>query len=212
MERHSLKMGLLVSGLVVLATVLGALVAMYQQPQTPPEIRGLLWPQPKTVGAFSLIDHDNNPYGPADLRGKWSLLFFGFTHCPDICPVTLAVMDNAYSRLDPARDVQFAFVTVDPDRDTPERMQQYLTAFNPEFVGLGGSTEQIAGLTKQIGLPYFLDKTESREDYLVDHGASLFMMDPQGRLVGIFSAPHEARDVAGRFNRIRAFIEKFDEV
>lgn len=200
-------MGLLVCGLVVLATVLGALVAMYQRQGTPPDIPGLLWPEPKTIGDFSLIDHDNNPYGPADLHGKWSLLFFGFTYCPDICPVTLAVMDKAYSRLDPAREAQFVFVTVDPDRDTPERMQQYLTAFNPEFVGLGGSTEQVAGLTQQIGLPYFLDKTESREDYLVDHGASLFMLDPQGRLVGIFSAPHDEQDVADRFNRIRSFID-----
>ena len=207
MTRQSVKMGLLVSGLVVLAAIIGVLAAMYQDKEPEPTVPGLLWPGPKTLGAFSVIDHDNNPFTLADLRGKWSLLFFGFTHCPDICPVTLAVMDKTHSRLDKARDVQFVFVTVDPERDTPERMEQYLTSFNPEFVGLGGSAEQIAGLTGQVGLPYFRDKTQDEENYLVDHGASLFMIDPLGRLVGIFSAPHDALDVTDRFNRIREFIE-----
>ena len=207
MTRQSVKMGILVSGLVVLAAVIGVLAAMYQGQEPEPTVPGLLWPGPKTLGAFSVIDHDNNPFTLADLRGKWSLLFFGFTHCPDFCPVTLAVMDKTHSRLDKARDVQFVFVTVDPERDTPERMEQYLTSFNPEFVGLGGSAEQIAGLTGQVGLPYFRDKTQDEENYLVDHGASLFMIDPLGRLVGIFSAPHDALDVTDRFNRIREFIE-----
>ena len=207
MTRQSVKMGLLVSGLVVLAAVIGVLAAIYQGQEPEPTVPGLLWPGPKTLGAFSVIDHDNNPFTLADLRGKWSLLFFGFTHCPDICPVTLAVMDKTHSRLDQARDVQFVFVTVDPERDTSERMEQYLTSFNPEFVGLGGSAEQIAGLTGQVGLPYFRDKTQDEDNYLVDHGASLFMIDPLGRLVGIFSAPHDALDVTDRFNRIREFIE-----
>ena len=207
MTRQSVKMGILVSGLVVLAAVIGVLAAMYQGQEPEPTVPGLLWPGPKTLGAFSVIDHDNNPFTLADLRGKWSLLFFGFTHCPDICPVTLAVMDKTHSRLAQARDVQFVFVTVDPERDTSERMEQYLTSFNPEFVGLGGSAEQIAGLTGQVGLPYFRDKTQDEENYLVDHGASLFMIDPLGRLVGIFSAPHDALDVTDRFNRIREFIE-----
>ena len=207
MIRQSVKMGLLVSGLVVLAAVIGVLVAMHQQQEAEPAIPGLLWPEPKTLAPFTTVDHENNPFTLDDLRGKWSLLFFGFTHCPDICPVTLAVMDKAHGQLDQARDVQFALVTVDPERDTSERMEQYLTSFNPEFIGLGGSAEQIAGLTGQIGLPYFLDKTQDEENYLVDHGASLFMIDPLGRLVGIFSAPHDALDVTDRFNRIREFIE-----
>ena len=207
MTRQSVKMGILVSGLVVLAAIIGVLAAMYQNQEPEPTVPGLLWPEPKALSPFTTVDHENNPFTLADLRGKWSLLFFGFTHCPDICPVTLAVMDKTHSRLDQARDVQFVFVTVDPERDTPERMEQYLTSFNPEFVGLGGSAEQIAGLTGQIGLPYFRDKTQDEENYLVDHGASLFMIDPLGRLVGIFSAPHDALDVTDRFNRIREFIE-----
>ena len=207
MSRQSVTTGLLVCGLVVLAAVLGVFAAQYQNRGPEPDVPGLLWPEPKSLGPFSVIDHENNPFTLAHLRGKWSLLFFGFTHCPDICPVTLAVMDKSQRQLGRIRDVQYLFVTVDPERDTSERMEQYLSSFNPEFIGLGGSAEQVAGLTGQVGLPYFLDKTESEENYLVDHGASLFMIDPLGRLVGIFSAPHDAPDVTDRFNRIRKFIE-----
>ena len=207
MSKQSLTTGLLVCGLVVLATVIGVLAAKRQQADTAPAIPGLLWPEPKTLGPFSLIDHNNTPFTLADLHGKWSLLFFGFTHCPDVCPLALAVMSKVQQELEQTRDVQFVFVTVDPERDTAARMQQYLASFNPAFIGLGGSVEQISVLTRQIGLAYFLDKTESEENYLVDHGASLFLVDPQGRLTGIFSAPQAARDVADRYRRIRAFID-----
>ena len=203
------KIGLLVSGLVVLATVLGVLVARYQQPAVPAVPPGLLWPEPKHLGPFNVIDHENNPFTLADLHNKWSLLFFGFTHCPDICPVTLAVMDKSYRQLERTEDVQFLFVSVDPERDTAARLAQYLGSFNPEFIGLGGSATQIAGLTGQVGLAYFVDKSESEENYLVDHGSSLFLVDPLGRLLRIFSAPHNAVDITDSINRIREFIENF---
>ena len=208
MISQSAKMGLLVAGVILLAAALGVMVAINQRQEPPPAVPGLLWPEPKALGPFALINHENEPFTLANLYGKWSLLFFGFTHCPDICPVTLAVMDKSYQRLERNRDVQFALVSVDPERDTPERLAQYLASFNPEFTGLGGAPEQIAGLTAQIGLPYFVDKTAGDDNYLIDHGASLFMIDPLGRLVGIFSAPHDAADITDRFNRIRAFIEK----
>ena len=206
MSRQSLTMGLLVSGLVVLAAALGVFTAMDRQ-QAAPAIPGLLWPEPKTLGGFSAVDHENNPFTQADLRGKWSLLFFGFTHCPDICPVTLAVMDKVHEKVARGRDVQSVFVSVDPERDTRQRMEQYLAAFNPEFIGLGGSAEQVAALTGQVGLAYFRDETEDGDNYLIDHGGSLFMIDPRGRLVGIFSPPHDAANVTDRFNRIREFID-----
>ena len=202
-----MKMGLMVSALVTLATVVGVLAAKYQPPAMQPTIPGLLWPEPKILSPFALVDHENNPFTLAELRGRWSLLFFGFTHCPDVCPTAMAVMKQVRRQLEQTRDVQFVFVTVDPERDTSERMKQYLASFSPEFIGLGGPAERLSVLTKQIGLAYFSDKTESEENYLVDHGASLFLVDPQGRLVGVFSAPHEAGDVADRLDRMRAFIE-----
>lgn len=208
MTTQSAKMGLVVAGLVVLAAVLGVLAAMHgQQQEAQPDIPGLLWPEPKALAPFAAVSHENNPFSLTDLQGKWSFLFFGFTHCPDICPVTLAVMDKVHRQLEQAQNVQTVFVSVDPERDTPARMEQYVTSFNPEFIGIGGSVEQVASLTGQIGLPYFLDKTENEENYLVDHGASLFLVDPHGRLVAIFSTPHDNRNITDRFNRIRQFIE-----
>ena len=200
-------MALMVAGVVVLATVIGVLAAMHQRDKTDPVLTGLLWPESKTLTAFAAVDHHNNPFTLTDLEGKWSFLFFGFTHCPDICPVTLAVMDKVHRQLEQAQQVQTVFVSVDPERDTPARLDQYVSSFNPSFIGLGGSAEQIANLTGQIGLPYFLDKTESKENYLVDHGASLFLVDPLGRLVAIFSTPHDNRSITDRFNRIRQLID-----
>ena len=209
MTGQSLKTGLIVTGLVVLATIFGVLTAKYQQQQqnARPDIEGLLWPEPKILPPFTVVDHQNNIFTLADLHGKWSFLFFGYTHCPDICPITLAVMDRVHKQLDRAQNVQTVFISVDPERDTPARLGQYVTFFNPEFVGLGGSVEQIANLTGQIGVPYFLNKTDASENYLVDHSASLFLIDPQGRLVAIFSAPHDNGNITDRFNRIRQFID-----
>ena len=208
MTTQSVKMGLAVAGLVVLAAVLGVLVTVHrQQQEAQPGIPGLLWPEPKALAPFAVVSHENNPFTLADLQGKWSFLFFGFTHCPDICPVTLAVMDNVHRQLQQVQDVQTVFVSVDPERDSPARLDQYVTSFNPEFIGVGGSVEQVANLTGQVGLPYFVDKAGDEDNYLVDHGASLFLVDPQGRLVAIFSTPHDNRNITGRFNRIRQFIE-----
>ncbi len=200
-------MGLMVSGIVVLAAVLGVLATLHQRQEAVPEVPGLLWPDPKALKPFTAVDHDSKPFTLADLHGKWSFLFFGFTHCPDICPVTLAAMDKVHEQLAQAQHVQTVFISVDPERDTPARLDKYVTSFNPEFIGLGGSVEQIASLTGQIGLPYFPDKTDRQENYLVDHGSSLFLIDPRGRLVAIFSTPHDNRSITDRFNRIRHFIE-----
>ena len=99
------------------------------------------------------------------------------------------------------------FISVDPERDTPARLDQYVTYFNPEFIGLGGSVEQVASITGQVGVGYYLNKTDDTEHYLVDHSASLFLIDPEGRLVAIFSPPHNKRIIADRFNQIRQFID-----
>ena len=172
-------MGLLVSGLVVLGTVLGIFTARYQQQTAETGIEGLLWPKPKLLAPFMAVDNLNNPFTLADLHGKWSFLFFGYTHCPDICPITLAIMDKVHRQLDQTAtkpDVQTVFISVDPKRDTPARLDQYVTSFNREFIGVGGSVEQVASITGQVGVGYYLNKTAHSENYLVDHGASVFLI------------------------------------
>ncbi len=207
-------MGLLVTALVVIGAALGVMSAKYQhQPPgpRPADIEGLLWPKPKTLTPFTAIDHKNNTFTLSGLNGKWSFLFFGYTNCPDVCPITLSVMDKvhqALARSENPPDMQTLFISVDPERDTPEKLDQYVTYFNPGFIGLGGSVEQVRGLTKQIGVAYYLNKTSDTENYLVDHSASLFLIDPKGRLIAIFSAPHEAAPITSKFNQIRKLTSK----
>jgi protein SCO1 len=169
-------------------------------------IEGLFWPNPKQMHEFSTIDHTNNAFGLKQLKGKWSFIFFGYTHCPDICPITMSVMNEAYKQLSPTNnDLQIIFVSVDPERDTTIKLAQYVSYFNDSFIGLGGNNDMIDSLTKQIGIAYYLNK-EQEENYLVDHSASIFVFDPEARMVGKLSAPHESDKVIEQFTQIKEFI------
>ena len=179
-----------------------------QQSQQRSNIEGLFWPNPKQIVEFETIDQAGNIFGIEQLKGKWSFVFFGYTHCPDICPITMSVMAEAYKKISMTNnDTQIIFVTVDPMRDTTEILAQYVAYFNEKFIGLGGSLEQISSLTKQIGIAFYYDKTEETDNYLVDHSASIFLFDPKARMVGKISPPHQAEQITQQFNRIKEFID-----
>ncbi len=178
-----------------------------QQQLQNPGIEGLFWPNPKQIQIFDAIDHHGKPFRLEQIKDKWSFIFFGYTHCPDVCPVTLSVMADAYNQLaNDNTDVQIIFVTVDPERDTTGNLSRYVSYFNEEFIGLGGNTEMIESLTKQIGIAYYLNKRGKTVDYLVDHSASIFIIDPKARMLAKLSAPHESAQIVQRFTKIKAFI------
>jgi protein SCO1/2 len=132
---------------------------------------------------FALIDHTGKPRRLGDFHGKVVVVFFGFTHCPDVCPVTLAELAAARRQLGADGErVQVLLVTVDPERDTPEVLSKYVTAFDPGFLGLTGSPRQIAEVAREFKVVY--QKVEGRQpaSYSVDHSAGTFVFDPQGRL------------------------------
>jgi protein SCO1 len=132
---------------------------------------------------FELVDHHGQLRHLEDFRGKVIVMFFGFTHCPDVCPTTLAEQAEVLKILgDSAKRVQILFVTVDPERDTPEVLAGYVTAFNPSFIGLTGSLEQIDTVAREFKI--FYQKTEGARPgmYSVDHSAGTFIFDTQGRL------------------------------
>lgn len=176
-----------------------------------PEIPSLLWPNPKTVGEFELTDQYKRPFGLGRLQGKWTFLFFGYSHCPDVCPLALTVLNNVERELkttpESAKDVQVAFVSVDPARDTPEYLHEYVAYFNPEFIGLTGSEESLEAFTRQLGVLYRLGEPDSNGFYLVDHTAAILLVDPEGRLVGLFQIPHEVPVISEQFRQIRGFVE-----
>lgn len=211
MQNRVLKAGLFLLACLAVGTVAGIYTSKYYLAEpVPPDINGLLWPNPKTLGPFSMVNQDNEQFGQKELDGRWTFLFFGYTHCPDVCPITLSVMNRVYEMLEKnnkAENVQMVFVSVDPQRDTPEKMAAYIDYFNSEFVGLTGSEEQLQSLTRQMGIVYAHAEESAPGVYLVDHTASIFLVSPKKRWVGIFSSPHDSQDIYDRFLAIRKFIK-----
>ena len=158
-------------------------------------------------GPFALVDGSGNAFTETNLKGKYSLIFFGFTHCPDICPLTLQVMTDAIEQAGPAGEkVTPVFVSVDPERDTAENVSAYVGAFHPRFVGLTGTAEQVAGAAKAYRVFFRkapLKDTEGEETgaYTVEHSGIIFFMDPDGRYIAHFSNGTSAQDMAARIRR-----------
>ena len=205
---------LLILGSIAAGAFLGWWTSHNEETATsaPPGIEGLLWPSPRTLTPFTVTDHLGKPFGFEQMSGKWSFLFFGYTHCPDACPITLTVLRDFYAALvkdHAAGDVQIIFVTVDPARDTPEKMANYVHYFNDKFIGLTGTEEQIATLTQQLGV--LSSMADTNENYAVDHTASVFLISPAGKWVGIFSPPQQSEEIQMRFNAIRTFLKTIDK-
>lgn len=145
---------------------------------------GTVLDPPKEIGDFTLTSHTGDPLSLSDLRGKAVLLFFGYTHCPDVCPMTLSEFKQVKRELGDAADrAAFVFVSVDGARDTPERLAAYVGAFDPDFIGLTGDEAALRQIGRDYGLFFqrsAYDNTQA--DYLVDHTASSFVVGPEGRL------------------------------
>lgn len=132
---------------------------------------------------FRLTDHNGQVRTLADFRGKAVAVFFGYTHCPDVCPTTLSDFAAALQLLGPqAERVQVIFVTVDPQRDTPEMLRQFVPAFNPGFLGMFTDADALARLAREFKVVYQKNSVKAPDDYLIDHSAGTFVYDPQGRL------------------------------
>ncbi len=177
--------------------------------QAPEEIADYLFWEAKDLTAFTLVGANNEVLRLDDLKGKWSFIFFGYTHCPDVCPLTLGALGAAFRILeqDPTVSpaIQGIFVSVDPKRDTPELLREYAPYFHAKFSGVTGTTAQVDAITRQIGAFYTIHPGKSEESYLVSHNSAIFLVDPRGRLYGRFPPPHAPREIAEIFAQIRAF-------
>lgn len=150
-----------------------------------PAFNGIALDPPEPAPALDLADSTGKPFTMADQRGKVVLVFFGYTHCPDICPTTLLDWKKASAEL--GRDtskVRFVFVSVDPERDTPAVAQRYASRFSPAFTGLGGSRDQIEAMLRTWKLAAFRDGVpgDTAQVYTVSHPSQVFVIDPEGRL------------------------------
>lgn len=164
---------------------------------------GTALPQPRPLAPFELIDDSGNAFTLADLEGRWSFLAFGYTLCPDICPTTLATLNAIEQELKkrsaPAAR-EFVFVSIDPERDSPQRLKEFLAFFNPQFRGVTAPEERLRPFTRQLGIPYARVEGQSTAlGYLMDHSGAILLVDPKGQLAAIFSLPHDPRKMAADF-------------
>ncbi|MGB5258925.1 MAG: SCO family protein [Gammaproteobacteria bacterium] len=159
------------------------------------------FPSARPLQAFSLVDHTGNVFDNTTLTDHWSFLFFGYTHCPDVCPTTMSVLNSVAQRLqDSGENIRFVMVTVDPERDTPEKLGQFVTYFNGNFLGVTGSQSALEQLTRQLGILFMrVNDADSAAGYLVDHTASVFLFDPDGNYHAVFSPPLLVDAIAGDF-------------
>lgn len=196
---------------VVLAGVLAgiaAAVVLKERNNAPPTLeRATLFQAPRPLAELALVDQAGEAFALGRLRGRWTLLFFGFTHCPDVCPMTLALLAEvrrALADLPPDLRPAVVLVTVDPLRDTPEVLARYVRHFDPEFVGVTGNPDAITELTRELGVAVMVAAPAADGSYTVDHSAAVFVIDPGAAYTAVFSTPHDVDTIARDFRRIVA--------
>ena len=151
---------------------------------------------PRQLSGFQMINDQNKNFDIVDFKGKWNLLFFGFTFCPDICPLTMKQLSVVKEGLkDKENEIKYYLVSVDPDRDSPSNLRTYLDNFDKEFIGLTGEIDQIYKFSTQVNAPFFPVVNSKDENYTVDHSGSLVLINPEGEYAGFFRAPHNQNKV-----------------
>jgi len=195
MNRTTVSISILLGGILLLVAVIFVF-----RPGNQPEIEtGTLLGQPKALPEFELVNHQGETITRRDLTGQWSLLFTGFTSCPDVCPSTIYVLNALDEKLRANQDeFRMILLSVDPERDTPGVMAQYIELFSPSLTGITGSLSGIEQFCNEIGMSFIhIPGTEGR--YTVEHSGALVLIDPRGRISGYFRPPFDtdlmARDL-----------------
>lgn len=165
-----------------------------------------LFENPRAFKDFSLVDYNKKTFTQAQLKDKWSLVFFGFTYCPDICPTTMALLNQFYQQQKNEQygdDLQIILVSVDPARDTPEKLFDYVRFFNEDFIGLTGEFLDIHRFATQLNIP-FTKVPGGGENYSIDHSGNIAIINAKGHYVGFFKAPLELGKIKASYHTIRA--------
>ena len=168
------------------------------------------FPEPRTIDAFTLADAAGEPFDIDRLRTRWSFVFFGYANCPDICPTTMAVLGAAEARLlaDGVPTFQGILVSVDPERDAPDLLADYVASFSDNFVGVTGSPPAIAAFGKSLHAGFArVPVADSALEYLMDHSSHIAVVDPLGRHCGFIRPPHDAQQLA---TLTRALVQRWD--
>jgi protein SCO1/2 len=175
--------------------------------EAPPEIHGYVLATPRALPAFELVDEHGRPFRPADFVGRWSFLYFGYTYCPVVCPLTLVELAKLEQRLSaelPAERVDYYLVSVDPRRDSPARLREYVAYFDPSFHGLTGSPDALAAFARATDSLFDVPEHPEADNYLVGHSSNLVLLDPRGDVHAVLSPPHDPAALAADFTKLAA--------
>jgi protein SCO1/2 len=165
-----------------------------------------LFENPRSFKSFALIDDSKQPFTPARLQGKWTLVFFGFTYCPDVCPTTLALLNQFYQQQQSGeyfQDLQIILASVDPARDTPDKLHQYVQFFNEDFIGVTGEFLELHRFATQLNVP-FSKVPGGGENYTVEHGSNIAIINPRGHYIGFFRPPLTLAQLNVGYQSLRA--------
>ena len=207
MAKKQQIIGLSILGLVIVGAGVWFGLQSVKVPGQPLEISGIYLPEPKPLAEFELIHDSDQPFTRQDFKGQWSFLYFGYTFCPDACPLTLAQLnqlDKQLSAKNADQGTAYMLISVDPKRDTPQRLAEYTRYFNPKFSGATGQPQQLQSLTKPLGVYYSVpENPEDPENYLVDHSSTVILINPDAELQALFTPPHKPNQMAEEFIAIR---------
>ena len=206
--KRNFPIGTLVLFAILVCVVLVAITVMNNiVPKIPQELAGVLHPAPRPLQPFVFKEQTGKLYTQADLVGKWTFLFFGYTYCPDICPTTLTVLSSLTGHLqsqpESSKDVQVVFVSVDPQRDKPELLDKYLSYFHDDFIGITAGQEKTRVFADQFGAMFFKEQELGPDNYLMAHASSIYLVGPGVEIVASFSPPHDPGTIASQFQAIR---------
>ncbi|MDB6061905.1 MAG: hypothetical protein JWM78_2008 [Verrucomicrobiaceae bacterium] len=209
--QHKRRIRLTVSLLLVFVIVIvGGFVYTMMKPRilSPAAMRAnnaFVFDRARDIGQFTLIDDNQQPFTAAQLQGKWSLLFFGYTYCPDICPTTMVLLNQFYAKLKPelAADTQIIMVSIDPARDDVTKLHDYVRYFNPQFRGVTGEFMALQQFATSLNIP-FAKIPGGGDNYQIEHSGSIAIVNPQGHYVGFFKTPHEVDKLLQNYQSIHA--------
>ena len=199
------QLAILLAGIGLLTLALGSWFAINMRNEPPLEISGFVASEPRALPAFELTDGSGADFNSRDFAGRWSFVYFGYSYCPDICPMSMLEMSKIADALtNGGTDIPVAYylVSLDPERDTPERMGEYAAYFNPEFIGLTGEPEQIDLFARSAGVIYELPEDTSTDTYLVGHSSFITLLNPAGRIHAFFTGDLDGERIAAEFQQI----------
>jgi len=198
---------ILFASIAIVAALAGAFLAreIFRSGATPVTLQsGTILQPPRPLPVFSLLDQDRQVFDNGRLVGHWSLLFFGFTNCGDVCPTTLALlaaMNKTFDGLSPAQRPRVIFISVDGQRDNPDSVKAYVKNFDVTFIGVTGRQSDLDALTSAVGVPSAVRQLENGA-YAVDHSAAILAIDPRGEFRAIFSPPHTLDALASDYRSL----------